>query len=38
MNERAKQIGGHFHLQSQPGKGTTISVAVPIPAKQGEPL
>lgn len=33
MKERTEQIGGQFQLQSQPGKGTTISVTVPIPAQ-----
>lgn len=38
MKERAEQIGGKFHLHSQPGQGTTISVNVPITTNQGEPL
>ena len=29
MPERATQIGGEFHIQSQPGVGTTITVTVP---------
>lgn len=38
MKERAEQVGGHFHLQSQPEKGTTVSISVPIPDAQGEPV
>ncbi len=30
MKERAEAAGGEFHLQSHPGKGTTIRVTVPI--------
>jgi signal transduction histidine kinase len=30
MSERAKQMGGTFTLDSQPGKGTHVSVTVPI--------
>jgi signal transduction histidine kinase len=29
MPERAAQIGGEFHIQSQPGTGTVITVAIP---------
>jgi signal transduction histidine kinase len=29
MPERAAQIGGEFHIQSQPGAGTVITVAIP---------
>ncbi|RIK29050.1 MAG: hypothetical protein DCC56_14420 [Anaerolineae bacterium] len=29
MPERAAQIGGEFHIQSQPGEGTTITVTIP---------
>jgi signal transduction histidine kinase len=30
MNERAKQMGGAFTLNSAPGRGTQVSVTVPI--------
>jgi signal transduction histidine kinase len=30
MSERAKQMGGTFTLDSQPGQGTHVSVTVPI--------
>lgn len=36
MKERAEQIGGQFHLQSQPGEGTTVSINLPLAAVQGE--
>ncbi|MCB9113235.1 MAG: HAMP domain-containing protein [Anaerolineales bacterium] len=29
MPERAAQIGGEFHIQSQPGEGTVITVTIP---------
>jgi signal transduction histidine kinase len=30
MQERVALVGGHFHLSSQPGQGTTIIVKVPV--------
>lgn len=33
MQERCRMIGGKFMLKSAPGKGTTITVQVPLPAK-----
>lgn len=30
MRERAKAIGGHFQVESEPGRGTTVSVTVPV--------
>jgi len=30
MNEMAKCVGGRFAVRSTPGKGTTVSVAIPI--------
>lgn len=32
MRERASEIGAHFDLRSQPGKGTHVAVRMPIPA------
>ena len=29
MQERVKRLGGRFHIQSVPGKGTTISASFP---------
>jgi signal transduction histidine kinase len=40
MRERARQLGGTFELDSRPGRGTTVRVAVPFrarEAKQPEP-
>jgi PAS domain S-box-containing protein len=34
MRERAKEIGGRFRLESQPGKGTRAEVQVPYPPLQ----
>ena len=34
MKERANQIGAKFHLDSQPGKGTTIRVVLPRAVKE----
>lgn len=31
MQERASTLGGDFQLQTAPGKGTTITVRVPVP-------
>jgi signal transduction histidine kinase len=30
MGERARLLGGHFKIQSEPGKGTRIEVSVPL--------
>ena len=30
MNERAVQVGGEFRIESQVGKGTRVSVEIPI--------
>jgi nitrate/nitrite-specific signal transduction histidine kinase len=35
MHERAHLVHGTFAVESLPGKGTTILVAVPIPPEQG---
>lgn len=32
MRERAELLGGSFHLETAPAKGTTLRVAVPVPA------
>ncbi len=31
MQERATILGGEFHLRTAPGKGTTVTVRVPVP-------
>ena len=33
MQERANLVRGAFHVRSSPGKGTTVSVTVPLSAK-----
>jgi len=30
MEERAHLIGGRFHIESQPGRGTTVQVTIPL--------
>jgi signal transduction histidine kinase len=30
MRERAEALGGHLHVSTAPGKGTTIEVAIPL--------
>jgi signal transduction histidine kinase len=32
MKQRAEQVGGSFSLRSAPGKGTQVSVRIPLPA------
>lgn len=32
MKDRAEQVGGIFSLRSSPGKGTQVSVRIPLPA------
>jgi two-component system sensor histidine kinase DegS len=34
MEDRASMIGGEFTVTSEPGKGTTVSLAVPLPVKR----
>ena len=33
MRERARRIGADLQLLSQPGRGTTLTVCLPAPAK-----
>jgi signal transduction histidine kinase len=30
MQERAAMVGGEFKIETAPGKGTTVSIAVPV--------
>jgi signal transduction histidine kinase len=32
MQERAQLFGGEVHISGAPGKGTTVSVRIPLPA------
>jgi signal transduction histidine kinase len=32
MRERARALGGTFRIHSEPGRGTTIEVEIPLPA------
>ncbi len=34
MEDRAAMIGGEFSVLSEPGKGATVSLAVPLPVKR----
>ncbi|MBW8863866.1 MAG: hypothetical protein JF609_02890, partial [Verrucomicrobia bacterium] len=33
MHERAGLLGGKIHLLGEPGKGTTVSVCIPLPRR-----
>jgi signal transduction histidine kinase/ABC-type uncharacterized transport system substrate-binding protein len=35
MGERARLVGGRFEIHSEPGKGTTIDVCVPVQPENG---
>jgi signal transduction histidine kinase len=34
MRERARQLNGTFELESEPGRGMTVRVAVPFSARE----
>ena len=36
MQERARQIGGHLTVESQPGEGTRVRLVCPCPVAEGE--
>ncbi len=44
MRERIEQLGGTVHIESEPGEGTSLAVALPagegevVPGKPGKPL
>jgi signal transduction histidine kinase len=33
MEERVKRLGGTLHVDSQPGKGTTVTAELPLPVE-----
>ena len=35
MRERAERLGGHLEVESAPGEGTTVALALPAPALPG---
>jgi signal transduction histidine kinase len=37
MVERAELVGGHLHIRSRPGAGTTVTVTVPLRAPDRQP-
>lgn len=37
MEERVRSLGGTFHMESQPGRGTRINFTLPTSASKGEP-
>jgi signal transduction histidine kinase len=36
MQERTHMVGGEFSIQSEPSRGTTISVCVPLKVEKQE--
>jgi PAS domain S-box-containing protein len=38
MRERARTLGGHVAIESKPGRGTCVSVRVPIPCSSTAPV
>jgi signal transduction histidine kinase len=35
MRERVEMVGGHFHIDSAPGRGTTVEVQIPLDKGRG---
>jgi signal transduction histidine kinase len=36
MEERVRRLGGEFRIDSEPGRGTTVSAELPLPEEQQE--
>jgi signal transduction histidine kinase len=34
IEERVRQLGGRLEVRSEPGKGTTVQVSLPLPLKK----
>jgi signal transduction histidine kinase len=37
MEERAASVGGRLHIESQPGRGTTVRIVIPVAGRGGNP-
>lgn len=37
LADRARALDGQFSIDSEPGEGTTVSIALPLPESSGEP-
>jgi signal transduction histidine kinase len=37
MEERVRHLGGEFHVQSEPGRGTSVSVRLPLQQEAPQP-
>jgi signal transduction histidine kinase len=33
MEERVRELGGYFKIESDPGGGTTVKASIPLPAE-----
>ena len=38
MEERVTHLGGRFHLQSEPGRGTRLQIEIPLAAQAAEAM
>jgi signal transduction histidine kinase len=37
MEERVRHLGGELHVQSEPGRGTSVSIRLPLPREAAQP-